>query len=218
MYQKPLSNSLVPHTMDNNTRVFLVGFFFFVLVVSTIVGSFSLLRTRQVACYQTATRQSLQKTLVTIWGLVGDLVPAEMTSSYFTPRIWIRYIQRWNYGLPVHAFIRSAAVWCVWYHLLGRSWHRFWLRIVPFIWSGNRAHGWCDRSTGVLTIGTWSYLWYIQRSVLPHFLICISYRFYEIGVCSLCKPFYSMAMLFTIALSYYRPKIDDNSNETLAQW
>jgi hypothetical protein len=25
---------------------------------------------------------------------------------------------------------------------------RFWLRIVPFTWSGNRAHGGCDQSTG----------------------------------------------------------------------
>jgi hypothetical protein len=41
----------------------------------------------------------------------------------------------------------------------------------------------------LLLHGTWSHLWYIQRSVYAHSLICISYRTFEIEYCSLYLSF-----------------------------
>jgi hypothetical protein len=59
-----------------------------------------------------------------------------------------------------------------------------------YVWYG--VHGGCDRSAGrcLLLHGTWSHLWYIQRSVYVHSLICISYRIYEIDYCSLFLSFH----------------------------
>jgi hypothetical protein len=51
--------------------------------------------------------------------------------------------------LPIQPFFGPHAVWCVSYQSLSRYFtHWSWVRFVPFIWSGNRAHGRCDRSTG----------------------------------------------------------------------
>jgi hypothetical protein len=42
----------------------------------------------------------------------------------------------------------------------------------------------------LLLHGTWSHLWYIQRSMYAHSLICISYRTSEIEYCSLFLSFH----------------------------
>jgi hypothetical protein len=42
----------------------------------------------------------------------------------------------------------------------------------------------------LLLHGTWSHIWYIQRSVYAHCLICISFRTYEIEYCSLFLSFH----------------------------
>jgi hypothetical protein len=76
--------------------------------------------------------------------------------------------------------------------------HWSWLRFVPFIWFGDRAHGLCDRSTGELTP---SQLWYIQRSVYAHSLICISYRTYEIECSSLFMSFHYWQCLNEVNIS-----------------
>jgi hypothetical protein len=55
------------------------------------------------------------------------------------------------------------------------------------VWSVNRG---C-----LLLHGTWSHLWYIQRSVYAHSLICISYKTYEIDYWSLVFVISSKTLL-----------------------
>jgi hypothetical protein len=55
--------------------------------------------------------------------------------------------------------------------------------LIRRLWSINRG---C-----LLPHGTWSHLWYIQRSVYDHSLIYFSYRTYEIEYCSLFLSFHS---------------------------
>jgi hypothetical protein len=69
--------------------------------------------------------------------------------------------------------------------------HWSWLRFIPFIERGNGAHGVCPVNRGcLLLLGTWSHLWYIQRSVYAHSLICIYYKTYEIEYWSLFLSFH----------------------------
>jgi hypothetical protein len=61
---------------------------------------------------------------------------------------------------------------------------------VYLIWKKGSRRVWSiDR--GCLHLhGTWSHLWYIQRSVYAHSLICISYWTYDIEYCSLFLSFH----------------------------
>jgi hypothetical protein len=50
----------------------------------------------------------------------------------------------------------------------------FLLRVIPFTWYKNKTHGRCERLTGgwgggLPILGTWSQLWYIQKSVFVPF-------------------------------------------------
>jgi hypothetical protein len=60
---------------------------------------------------------------------------------------------------------------------------------VYLIWKKGSRRVWSiDRGYSLLH-GTWSHLWYIQRSVYAHSLIYISYRTYEIEYCSIFLSF-----------------------------
>jgi hypothetical protein len=89
--------------------------------------------------------------------------------------------------LPIQPFFGPHAVWHVSYQSISQSWNtdldygsyrssnvEIWLTAVV-----------TDQKGCLLLHGTWSHLWYIQRSVCTHSLICISFRTYEIDYCSL---------------------------------
>jgi hypothetical protein len=70
-------------------------------------------------------------------------------------------------SLPIQPSFGSNVVWCVSCKSLSHFWYRFWLQLKLFTWTGIRAHGRCDRSTGCMS--TWSHLWYFQRFVFALF-------------------------------------------------
>jgi hypothetical protein len=48
--------------------------------------------------------------------------------------------------------------------------HWSWLRLEPFTWTVSRAHGGWPVDRGcLLLLGTWSHLWYVQRTVFALF-------------------------------------------------
>ena len=69
--------------------------------------------------------------------------------------------------------------------------HWYWLRVVPFIQSGNRAHGGCDRSAGdAYSSMTPDPTSDVYRGPCVPILICIFNRTYEIDYCSLFLSFH----------------------------
>jgi hypothetical protein len=67
--------------------------------------------------------------------------------------------------------------------------HWFWLLFLHLKWCARRS--WPVNKGCLFLLGTWSYIWYIQMSVLfAHFLICTSYRTHEIDDCSLFLPYF----------------------------
>jgi hypothetical protein len=72
--------------------------------------------------------------------------------------------------------------------------HWFWLLILHLIWGARQVR---LVSRGCLLLhGTWSHLWYIQRSVYAHSLICISYKTYGIDYWSLFLSFHYVKCKF----------------------
>jgi hypothetical protein len=89
-------------------------------------------------------------------------------------------------------------------HMLSDMFHlkliryQFWIPIVNFSWKTDLDYGLSclpnlemgltadvtDQQGCLLLHGTWSHLYYIQRSLYAHYLNCISYRTYEINYCS----------------------------------
>jgi hypothetical protein len=61
---------------------------------------------------------------------------------------------------------------------------------VYLIWKKGSPRVWLIYRGCLLLHGTWSHLWYIQRSLYAHSLICTSYRTYEIEYCSLFLSFH----------------------------
>jgi hypothetical protein len=55
---------------------------------------------------------------------------------------------------------------------------------VYIIWKKGLRRVWSIDSGCLLLHGTWSHLWCIRWSMYAHFLICFSYRTYEIECCS----------------------------------
>jgi hypothetical protein len=62
---------------------------------------------------------------------------------------------------------------------------------VYLIWKKGSRWVWSIDRGCLLLHGTWSNLWYIQRSVYARSLICISHRTYDIEYCSLFLSFHS---------------------------
>ena len=122
--------------------------------------------------------------------------------------------------LPIQPFFGPHAVWYVSLQLLSCSLHWFWLRFIPslilttvhtvyLIWKKGSRRVWSIDRGCLLLHGTWSHLWYIQRSVYAHSLICISHRTYDIEYCSLFLSFHSdksklSCYVWTIFDSIYR--------------
>jgi hypothetical protein len=70
---------------------------------------------------------------------------------------------------------------------------------VYLIWKKGSRRVWSIDRGCLLLHGTWSHLWYIQRSVNSHSLICISHWTYEIEYCLLFLSFhmYSCSLHFS---------------------
>jgi hypothetical protein len=68
--------------------------------------------------------------------------------------------------------------------------HWSWLRLVPVeMWKWGSRWVWTVNRGCLHHQGTWSHLWYFQRSVYAHSLNCVSYRTYEIDYCLLFFTF-----------------------------
>jgi hypothetical protein len=61
---------------------------------------------------------------------------------------------------------------------------------IYLIWKKGSGPVWSIDRGCLFLHGTWFHLWYIQRSVNAHSLICISYWTYEIDYCSLSLSFH----------------------------
>jgi hypothetical protein len=101
---------------------------------------------------------------------------------------------QWYY-LPIQPFFGPHAAWYVkpFLTLILTTVHTVYL-----IWKKGSRRVWSiDRGCSLLH-GTWFHLWYIQRSVCAHSLICTSYWIYEIEYCSLFLSFH-----YNLATSTY---------------
>jgi hypothetical protein len=68
----------------------------------------------------------------------------------------------------------------------------------------------------LLLLGTWSHLWYIQRSVFAYTQICISYRTYKINYCSLLAQL-SWKLKAQASYSYYLLSISPSDHLSLCK-
>jgi hypothetical protein len=67
---------------------------------------------------------------------------------------------------------------------------------VCLLWKKGSRRVWSIDRGCLLLHGTWSHLWYIQRSVYAHPLICFSYWTCEIEYCSLFLSFHCTVILY----------------------
>jgi hypothetical protein len=113
--------------------------------------------------------------------------------------------------------VRVSLILIVGYSITSTG-HWFRQRIFPFTWFGHTDFDywflrliWGARRVwpvgrGCLLLhGTWSHLWYIQRSVYAHSLICISYRTNEIDYWSLFLSFHSADPKIAYYSSFHKP-------------